>query len=153
MLYNVVHHLMERKHYCMKFCALCCYWPLVSALHNTQLIHLCFLFWTASKQRQTDFDEAVDDLIPIALAQKLRQRLAEDKPETSTAREEGQKKKPMGKKVDHLYCRQTPTEFITCIQTLTTVEGSRECTWVRPCPWFQHQGDPRIPIVLGPKVV
>ena len=45
-------------------------------------------FWSASKQRRVDFDEAVDDVILIVLAQKLRHRLSEDKAETSTSRKE-----------------------------------------------------------------
>ena len=58
------------------------------------LVHNFFLFWTASKQRRVEFDAAVDDVIPIALAHKLRQRLAEEKAETSLANEDGEKKKP-----------------------------------------------------------
>ncbi|XP_047956249.1 uncharacterized protein LOC125201983 isoform X2 [Salvia hispanica] len=72
----------------------------------------------ASKHRRVEFEEAIDDVIPIALAQKLRHRLAEEKAETSSANEDVEKKKPRGKKADHLYCRQNPTEFISCIQSL-----------------------------------
>ena len=35
---------------------------------NTHVIHVSVLFWSASKQRRVDFEEAVDDVIPIALA-------------------------------------------------------------------------------------
>ena len=73
------------------------------------LIHIFFIFWTTSKQRRVEFDDAVDDVIPIALAQKLRERLAKEKAETSSANEDVEKKKPRGMKADHLYCRQNPT--------------------------------------------
>lgn len=87
------------------------------AMHK--LMCVCMLFWTASKQRRTVFDQAIDDLIPIALADQVRQRMAEHLPESSTALVEGPKKNARGRKVDHLYFRQTPTEFISVIQNLT----------------------------------
>ncbi|XP_042043884.1 uncharacterized protein LOC121789502 [Salvia splendens] len=66
-----------------------------------------------------DFEEAVDDVIPIALAQKFRQRLADQKAETSKANEEVEQMKSRGKKVDHLYCRRIPTDFLDCLKRLT----------------------------------
>ena len=83
------------------------------------MIHVSVLFWSASKQRRVDFEEAVDDVIPIALAQKLRHRLAEDKAETSTSHEDVEPRKTRGKKADHLYCRRTMTEFLNALQSLT----------------------------------
>ena len=109
------------------------------------LIHIFFIFWTTSKQRRVEFDDAVDDVIPIALAQKLRERLAKEKAETSSANEDVEKKKPRGKKADHLYCRQNPTEFISCIQSLTPrqKEAVNELGFgavldfnIREIPWY-----------------
>ena len=64
-------------------------------------------------------DDAVDDVIPIAIAQKFRERLKEgNTAETSTSDQEADKRKQRGKKVDHLYSRST-TEFLNCLKGLT----------------------------------
>ncbi|XP_042051304.1 uncharacterized protein LOC121796544, partial [Salvia splendens] len=55
----------------------------------------------AVKQLRLDIDEVVDDVIPVGIAQKFRERLAEAG--TSTAQEEPEHRKPRGRKVDHLY--------------------------------------------------
>ena len=34
-------------------------------------------FWAAAKQPRLDIDEAVDDVLPLAIAQKFRERLVE----------------------------------------------------------------------------
>ena len=89
-------------------------------------------FWTAAKLPRLDIDEAVDDLLAIAIAQMFRERLAEQqRAEASSSHEDAEKRKPRGKKVDHLYCRQTPTEFIACIKSLTPrqKEAVNELDW------------------------
>lgn len=49
-------------------------------------------------------DEAVDDVLPLAIAHKFRERLREQQTvEASTSNEDGEKRKARGKKVDHLY--------------------------------------------------
>ena len=76
-------------------------------------------FWSSTKQHWVDFEEVVVDVLPIALAHKLRHRLAKGKAETSTAREDVKPRKPRGKKANHLYCRRTPMEFLNALKSLT----------------------------------
>ncbi|XP_042058913.1 uncharacterized protein LOC121803300 [Salvia splendens] len=70
----------------------------------------------AEKRVRSELDDAVDDLIPVALAQKLRDRLAAAAPSTSVA--DVQQKQVKGRKTDRLYCRRTPSEFLNCLKQL-----------------------------------
>ncbi|XP_042023061.1 uncharacterized protein LOC121770390 [Salvia splendens] len=70
----------------------------------------------ADKLLRVDIEDAVDDIIPVALATKLRQRLAEIAPGTSGCQDEP---RPItGRKHDRLYSRRTPSEFIDCLKRL-----------------------------------
>ena len=70
-------------------------------------IQYCF-FSPASKQPRLAIDEAVDDVLPLAIAQKFCERLNEqNSAEASISNQEANKRKKRGKKVDHLYCRST----------------------------------------------
>ena len=52
-------------------------------------------FWTAAKQPRLDIDEAVDAVLPLAIAQKFRERLTvQQRVEASTSHEDAEKRKP-----------------------------------------------------------
>lgn len=83
------------------------------------MLNFTVFFCAASKQPRLHIDEAVDDVLSIALAHKFRQRLATHKgAEASTSNQDAEKRKQRGKKVDHLHSRST-TEFIKCLIGLT----------------------------------
>ena len=111
-----------------------------------------FLF-AVSKHPRLDIDEAVDDVLPLAIAQKFRERLKEQKTaDASTSNEEGDKRKARGKKVDHLYTRST-TKFVNCLKGLTPRKGSSGRTWIRRHATLQHQRDSRVHRLLGSQLI
>ena len=81
------------------------------------VVHL-FLF-AASKHPRLAIEQAVEDVLPLSVAQKFRDRLKEQQmAEASTSSEDAEKRKTRGKKVDHLYTRST-TKFVNCLKELT----------------------------------
>ena len=75
---------------------------LSSYYYALMVIVYLFLF-AASKHPRLDIDQAVDDVLPLSVAQKFRDRLKEQqRAEASTSTEEADKRKTRGKKVDHL---------------------------------------------------
>ncbi|XP_042014818.1 uncharacterized protein LOC121762870 [Salvia splendens] len=70
-----------------------------------------------AKQLTVNIEDAVDDLLPVGIAQKFRKRLTEAS--TSSAQTESEDKKNKGRKDDYLYCRRTPAEFLACLKNLT----------------------------------
>ncbi|XP_041995570.1 BTB/POZ and MATH domain-containing protein 4-like [Salvia splendens] len=70
----------------------------------------------AEKRLKSEIDNAVDDVIPVAFAKKLRDRLAEGVPSTSAS--DVEQKTIKRRKTDRLYCRRTPSEFLNCLKQL-----------------------------------
>ncbi|XP_042024181.1 uncharacterized protein LOC121771459 [Salvia splendens] len=70
----------------------------------------------ADKQLRDEIDDAVNDIILVALAKKFRDRLAYVGP--SMSRNEVEPNQPTGRKGDRLYCSRTPSEFLNCLKQL-----------------------------------
>ncbi|KAG6436885.1 hypothetical protein SASPL_101789 [Salvia splendens] len=62
----------------------------------------------AEKQLRLYIDDVVDDIIPVALAKKFRDRLSVGG--SSTSGDDGEQTQTKGRKGDRWYCRRTPSE-------------------------------------------
>ncbi|XP_041991921.1 uncharacterized protein LOC121742745 [Salvia splendens] len=70
----------------------------------------------AEKRLQSEIDNTVDDVIPVALAKRFRDRLAEGAP--SAVAGDAEKKQLKGRKPNQLYCRRPPLEFFNYLKQL-----------------------------------
>ncbi|XP_042039648.1 uncharacterized protein LOC121785331 [Salvia splendens] len=70
-----------------------------------------------TKLVRRNIEDAVDDLLPVGIARKFRERITEAS--TSSAQNKCEDKKNKGRREDYLYCRRTPTEFLSCLKNFT----------------------------------
>ncbi|XP_042030025.1 uncharacterized protein LOC121776955 [Salvia splendens] len=74
----------------------------------------------ADNQLRVDKDSVVDDIIPVALAKRFRERLAEIGPGTSGS--QGEPKPPTGRKLSTVFVGRLSTlDIFTTLNTLNNV--------------------------------